>query len=490
MRFRGSRRRRSRQPGLGNRGGVAHRRRCSTPRWVLSSPPPSVAAIGRGDTTRPPAVQQRQPWNGRVASGQQSIRRRPPPLENTYSNVADGAPAGSGPSAQFASDVSAPSLLAVGSAAARDFVCASDRRCGRLSTAGTAPVTRRLALDRLREPRAPARPPAHPLAACRGSTRSPSTSTTTSKPSAPGASPKWSCGARATAAAPGRASASTRTTAAPCASPCRPQASTASASWWTAAMAPPRPRRKQATSPSYIVGVDLAAPQAELRAAEPGQGALAGQVLVRWSAADDNLAAAPGWPVLQRDGRRPLDDDRHRPRQCRRIRLAPRPRRPAARIPANGSARRRRQRGSRRNRPPPSTLICRAPPGDSKMFARSRTTLAATARLLAPAQRKVKGAARGLACITRRVVPALGHAESRRDYVKIAQQFIAGSSRRRCPGSPVGTTESHRPSARTSGAAEQFIAEYVGVRSRLVPAGRHENSPAFQCWVSGLQANR
>jgi hypothetical protein len=45
--------------------------------------------------------------------------------------------------------------------------------------------------------------------------------------------------------------------------------------------------------PELIVGVDMSAPQAELRAPELGQGPLAGHVLVRWSATDSNLAPRP-----------------------------------------------------------------------------------------------------------------------------------------------------------------------------------------------------
>jgi hypothetical protein len=41
------------------------------------------------------------------------------------------------------------------------------------------------------------------------------------------------------------------------------------------------------------VGVDLQAPRAELQAAELGQGALAGTLVIRWSADDDRLAARP-----------------------------------------------------------------------------------------------------------------------------------------------------------------------------------------------------
>jgi hypothetical protein len=56
-----------------------------------------------------------------------------------------------------------------------------------------------------------------------------------------------------------------------------------------AAAATPQP----GDAPELIVGVDLAAPHAELRAAEPGQGAFAGQLLIRWTAQDENLAPRP-----------------------------------------------------------------------------------------------------------------------------------------------------------------------------------------------------
>jgi hypothetical protein len=46
-------------------------------------------------------------------------------------------------------------------------------------------------------------------------------------------------------------------------------------------------------SPELVVGVDLAAPQAELRVADPGQAPFAGQVIIRWSAQDENLAPRP-----------------------------------------------------------------------------------------------------------------------------------------------------------------------------------------------------
>ncbi len=45
--------------------------------------------------------------------------------------------------------------------------------------------------------------------------------------------------------------------------------------------------------PEMSVGVDLAPPRAELRAAEPGQGSLTGHVIIRWSAEDEHLAARP-----------------------------------------------------------------------------------------------------------------------------------------------------------------------------------------------------
>lgn len=51
----------------------------------------------------------------------------------------------------------------------------------------------------------------------------------------------------------------------------------------------PRPGDK----PELTIGVDLQAPQAELKAAQIGQGELADHLIIRWSAADDNLDARP-----------------------------------------------------------------------------------------------------------------------------------------------------------------------------------------------------
>jgi hypothetical protein len=56
------------------------------------------------------------------------------------------------------------------------------------------------------------------------------------------------------------------------------------------AAAPPPQSGEQ---PEMSVGVDLQAPRAELQAAELGQGALAGTLVIRWSADDDRLAARP-----------------------------------------------------------------------------------------------------------------------------------------------------------------------------------------------------
>jgi hypothetical protein len=56
-------------------------------------------------------------------------------------------------------------------------------------------------------------------------------------------------------------------------------------------VAAPPPRAGEA--PEMVVAVDLAAPQAELRVAEPGQAPFAGQVIIRWSAQDENLAPRP-----------------------------------------------------------------------------------------------------------------------------------------------------------------------------------------------------
>jgi hypothetical protein len=56
-------------------------------------------------------------------------------------------------------------------------------------------------------------------------------------------------------------------------------------------VAAPPPRSGE--TPELVVGVDLAAPQVELRVAEPGQAPFAGQVIIRWSAQDENLAPRP-----------------------------------------------------------------------------------------------------------------------------------------------------------------------------------------------------
>jgi hypothetical protein len=53
------------------------------------------------------------------------------------------------------------------------------------------------------------------------------------------------------------------------------------------------PTPQAGEQPELIVGVDMSAPQAELRAPELGQGPLAGHVLVRWSATDSNLSPRP-----------------------------------------------------------------------------------------------------------------------------------------------------------------------------------------------------
>jgi hypothetical protein len=53
------------------------------------------------------------------------------------------------------------------------------------------------------------------------------------------------------------------------------------------------PTPQPGDSPELIVGVDLTPPRAELRLADPGQGPFAGQVIIRWSAQDENLAARP-----------------------------------------------------------------------------------------------------------------------------------------------------------------------------------------------------
>lgn len=56
-----------------------------------------------------------------------------------------------------------------------------------------------------------------------------------------------------------------------------------------AAAPPPRAGEQ----PEMSVGVDLAPPRAELRGAALGDGALIGQLVIRWSAEDDRLAARP-----------------------------------------------------------------------------------------------------------------------------------------------------------------------------------------------------
>jgi hypothetical protein len=53
------------------------------------------------------------------------------------------------------------------------------------------------------------------------------------------------------------------------------------------------PTPQPGDAPELIVGVDLAAPQAELQAPQLGQGAYAGQTLITWSAQDDNIADRP-----------------------------------------------------------------------------------------------------------------------------------------------------------------------------------------------------
>lgn len=45
--------------------------------------------------------------------------------------------------------------------------------------------------------------------------------------------------------------------------------------------------------PELVVGVDMTPPRTELRATELGQGPFAGHLIIRWSAADENLAAHP-----------------------------------------------------------------------------------------------------------------------------------------------------------------------------------------------------
>ncbi len=53
------------------------------------------------------------------------------------------------------------------------------------------------------------------------------------------------------------------------------------------------PTPQPGDAPELIVGVDLAAPQAELQTPQLGQGAYAGQTLITWSAQDDNIADRP-----------------------------------------------------------------------------------------------------------------------------------------------------------------------------------------------------
>jgi hypothetical protein len=55
----------------------------------------------------------------------------------------------------------------------------------------------------------------------------------------------------------------------------------------------PAPTPQSGEAPELIVGVDLAPPRAELRIADPGQGPFAGQLIIRWSAQDENLAPRP-----------------------------------------------------------------------------------------------------------------------------------------------------------------------------------------------------
>jgi hypothetical protein len=45
--------------------------------------------------------------------------------------------------------------------------------------------------------------------------------------------------------------------------------------------------------PEMVIGVDLQAPEAELQAAEIGQGHLAGHLMIRWTAADEHLEVRP-----------------------------------------------------------------------------------------------------------------------------------------------------------------------------------------------------
>jgi hypothetical protein len=55
--------------------------------------------------------------------------------------------------------------------------------------------------------------------------------------------------------------------------------------------APPTPTTGE--QPELIIGVDLQEPQGELQAAEIGQGNLADHLLIRWTAADENLESRP-----------------------------------------------------------------------------------------------------------------------------------------------------------------------------------------------------
>ncbi len=53
------------------------------------------------------------------------------------------------------------------------------------------------------------------------------------------------------------------------------------------------PTPQPGEQPEMMVGIDMAPPRTELRAAELGQGLQAGQVVIRWTAADENLAPRP-----------------------------------------------------------------------------------------------------------------------------------------------------------------------------------------------------
>jgi hypothetical protein len=55
----------------------------------------------------------------------------------------------------------------------------------------------------------------------------------------------------------------------------------------------PAPTPVGGDQPELVIGVDLQQPQGDLQAAEIGQGSLSDHLIIRWTAADDNLEARP-----------------------------------------------------------------------------------------------------------------------------------------------------------------------------------------------------